>query len=176
MTSHTPNLVVVLGGMGHHILDLPQHQIQSLSKTVFASQVLYALVLGFIKLSIAMNFQRVFFTRNFRFAAYVAMGCTVAWMIQTILVGLLICQPIQLNWDPRARGTCGSQTAAFTSVGVVDIITDAVLLLLPVKPLSSLRIKPAQKIALAVIFSGGFMCVPSCFQSARVSKQRLICL
>ena len=153
--------MAILGGIGHHILELPPQQIQALSKTVFASQVLYALVLGFIKLSIVLNFQRVFFTRRFRFAAYIAIGCTVAWMIQTILVGLLICQPVQLNWDPRARGTCGNQTAAFTSVSVVDIATDLLLLLLPVKPLSSLRIKHAQKIALAVIFSGGFMCVAS---------------
>jgi signal transduction histidine kinase len=149
--------VVVLGGLGYHIAQLQLLHIERFSQTVFIAQILYALVLGFAKLSIATNFQRVFFTRGFRMAAYASMALSIAWMLQTILIGLLICQPINLNWSPTARGSCGDQTAAFTSVSVVDIITDVVLLVLPIRPLMELRVKKAQRVALAVIFSGGFM-------------------
>ncbi|KAI1288783.1 hypothetical protein F5Y03DRAFT_379156 [Xylaria venustula] len=101
-------ILVVVGGAGQHITQLQPLQVEQFSQAVFAYQVLYAFCLGFTKLSIARNLQRIFFTRQFRKATFLVMGVTVVWMLQTILIGLLICQPIQLNWDPTARGTCGN--------------------------------------------------------------------
>ncbi|KAI0533790.1 GPCR, PTH11-type [Xylaria digitata] len=152
-------ILVVVGGAGQHITQLQPGQIEQFSQGVFAYQVLYAFCLGFTKLSIARNLQRIFFTRRFRTAAFVVMGVTVVWMLQTILIGLLICQPIQLNWDPAARGTCGNQTAGFVSVAVVDIFNDLMLLLLPLKPVLSLNIKPRHKIALVLVFSAGLVTI-----------------
>ncbi|KAI0380855.1 GPCR, PTH11-type [Hypomontagnella monticulosa] len=151
--------MAVIGGVGYHITQLQPFHIERFSKTVFVSQVTYAFILGFIKLSIARNFQRIFFTREFRIVGYITIGISIAWTIQTILIGVLICQPVELNWDPHARGSCGNQNAAFTSVAAVDIVTDLMLLLLPLKPLMGLQMKTAQKIALALIFSGGFVTV-----------------
>ncbi|KAJ2985994.1 hypothetical protein NUW58_g5243 [Xylaria curta] len=79
------------------------------------------------------------------------------WILQTIFIGAFICQPIELNWDPGVRGSCGNENAAFVSVAAVDILTDLYLLLLPLKPLLSLQIDRTQKIALATIFTGGFV-------------------
>ncbi|KAF2963421.1 hypothetical protein GQX73_g10142 [Xylaria multiplex] len=152
-------ILVVVGGAGQHITHLQPGQIEQFSQGVFAYQVLYAFCLGFTKLSIARNLQRIFFTRRFRTASFVVMGVTVAWMVQTILIGLLICQPIQLNWDPTARGTCGNQTAGFVSVAVVDIFNDLMLLLLPLKPLLSLNIRSRHKIALVLVFSAGLITI-----------------
>ncbi|KAI0502780.1 hypothetical protein F5B22DRAFT_652745 [Xylaria bambusicola] len=151
--------MAVRGGLGYHIEQLQPFQIEIFSKTTFIAQLLYAVSLGFIKLSIARTFQRIFLTRSFRIAAYVAMGLTVAWVLQTIFIGALICQPVSLNWDPKARGHCGDEKAAFTSVSAVDIVTDIYLLLLPVRPLYHLQIGRTQKIYLALIFSGAFLTV-----------------
>ncbi|KAI1097509.1 hypothetical protein F4804DRAFT_327394 [Jackrogersella minutella] len=117
------------------------------------------LCLGFTKLSIARCFQRIFFTRAFCIAAYAVMVCTIAWSLQTILVGVLKCQPIELNWDPNARGTCGDQTIAFTSVAAVDIATDLMLIILPLKPLIALQIRTSHKIALCLIFGAGLITI-----------------
>ncbi|KAI1440322.1 hypothetical protein F5Y02DRAFT_403156 [Annulohypoxylon stygium] len=87
------------------------------------------------------------------------MLCIVAWTLQTILVGILICQPIELNWNPHARGTCGDQTIAFTSVAAVDIATDLMLMILPLKPLIALRIRTSHKIALCLIFCAGLITI-----------------
>ncbi|OTB12361.1 hypothetical protein K445DRAFT_25654 [Daldinia sp. EC12] len=150
-------LVAVLGGAGLHITQLEPSQLEQFSRIVFAAQVLYAVCLGLIKLSIARCLQRIFFTREFRIASYIVMGFSVAWTLQTILIGVLICQPVELNWDPTVRGTCGDQEAGFTSVAIVDIVTDLMLLLLPIKPLISLRIKTSHKVALLVIFGAGLI-------------------
>lgn len=156
---------MALGGAGLHITQLQPYQVEQFSQTVFAAQVLYALCLGFTKLSIARCLQRIFFTRAFCIIAYAIMLCIVAWTLQTILVGILICQPIELNWNPHARGTCGDQTIAFTSVAAVDIATDLMLMILPLKPLIALRIRTSHKIALCLIFCAGLMYVVSLFLS-----------
>ena len=80
-------------------------------------------------------------------------------MLQTVLTGILICQPITMNWDPTARGRCGDETIAFAVVSVVDIATDLVVLVLPLKPLWGLQIKLSYKIALACVFGAGLVYV-----------------
>lgn len=129
----------------------------SFSKTVFIGQVLYAIILGCVKISISLNFQRIFFTRSFRLAANCVIAFTLLWMLQTIFTGVFICHPVQVNWNPAVRGNCGNQTLAFTFVSVVDMITDLCLLALPIRPLLALRMRTSQKIALGSIFTGGFV-------------------
>lgn len=92
--------VAFLGGAGLHVTQLELNQLDRFSRFVFAAQVLYAVFLGLIKLSIARCLQRIFFIRNFRIAAYVVMGFSVVWTLQAILIAVLICQPVYLNWDP----------------------------------------------------------------------------
>lgn len=159
--AYTVNTIymAVRGGVGYHIEQLQPFQIELFSKTTFIAMILYAIALGFIKLSIARTFQRIYFTKKFKIAAYIGMGFVASWVIQTILIGALICQPVQLNWDPRVRGHCGNQKAAFTSVSAVDILTDLYLLVLPMRPLYYLQVSRTQKIYLALIFSGAFVTV-----------------
>ncbi|KAI0809842.1 hypothetical protein GGR55DRAFT_679072 [Xylaria sp. FL0064] len=151
--------VAIRGGVGYHIEQLQPFQIQLFSKTTFIAMILYAVALGFIKLSIARTFQRIYFTHKFKIAAYIGMGLVASWVLQTIFIGALICEPVQLNWDPHVRGHCGNQQAAFTSVSAVDILTDIYLLLLPMRPLYRLKVSTTQKIYLALIFSGAFVTV-----------------
>ncbi|KAI2778414.1 hypothetical protein F4815DRAFT_477634 [Daldinia loculata] len=152
-------LLAFLGGAGLHVTQLEPNQLDRLSRFVFAAQVLYAVCLGLIKLSIARCLQRIFFIRNFRIAAYVVMGFSVVWTLQAILIAVLICQPVYLNWDPTVRKTCGNQTVGFTSVAIVDIVSDLMLIVLPLKPLVALRINTLHKAALLLIFGAGFITI-----------------
>ncbi|KAI0474344.1 GPCR, PTH11-type [Xylaria cf. heliscus] len=151
--------MAIHGGIGYHIEQLQPFQVEIFSKTTFIAQILYAVGLGFIKLSIARTFQRIYFTHKFKIAAYIGMGAVVAWVLQTVFIGSLICQPVELNWNPDVRGHCGNEKAAFTSVSAVDILTDIYLLLLPMRPLYYLQISRIQKIYLGLIFSGAFLTV-----------------
>ncbi len=149
--------MVVFGGAGHHFRDLHPRHIIRFSQTVFAAQVLYALTLGFTKMSITWMIKRIFFEQSNVYFAYIVMALSFGWMMQTILTGLLICQPMTLNWDPMARGHCGNQTFAFAGVSIVDIITDILIFAMPLKMLWGLRVKGVYKIALAFMFGAGIM-------------------
>lgn len=75
--------------------------------------------------------KRIFFTQSYGWIAYLIISFNVAWMLQNILTGILICRPVAMNWDPTARGQCGNQTLAFAAVGIVDIVTDMAIIILP---------------------------------------------
>ena len=129
------------------------------SQTAFAAQVLYALTLGFTKMSITWMIKRIFFEHSYVYIAYLIMALNFGWMLQTILTGLLICRPMTLNWDPTARGHCGNQTLAFAAVSIVDIITDILIFAMPLKMLWGLQMKRVYKIALGCMFGAGIMSV-----------------
>jgi hypothetical protein len=129
------------------------------SQAAFAAQVLYALTLGFTKMSITWMIKRIFFERSYVYIAYLIMAFNVCWMLQTVLTGVLICRPITLNWVSTARGHCGNQTLAFAAVSIVDIITDLLILAMPLKMLWGLQMKRVYKIALGCMFGAGIMSV-----------------
>ena len=103
---------------------------------------------------------RIFFLTPYRVGAYIAMGLAISWSLTTILIGFLICRPIIALWDPTTQGShCGVQSAAFASAGIVDVITDGIILLLPIPMVWQLQIPRVNKIGVACIFGLGIMYV-----------------
>lgn len=81
------------------------------------------------------------------------------WLVQTLLIGFLICRPVQKNWDPTAPGVCGSRVAGYTSVSVVNVIIDCLMLILPLPMVFNLQVKNGYKIGLFSIFSIGIVTI-----------------
>ncbi|EGR46303.1 GPCR, PTH11-type [Trichoderma reesei QM6a] len=152
-------LMVVYGGLGNHLRQLQPIQILRYSQILFANQVLYASALGFTKTSLALMLKRIFFTQSYSWVAYCVIALNASWVIQTILTGILICQPVTMNWDPTARGHCGNQTLAFAAVSIVDIITDLAIMILPLQMVSKLHMKRTYKVALMGVFGLGFVTI-----------------
>lgn len=149
--------MVVLGGAGYH-----ERQLQLISagrylKASFASQLLYAISLGFAKNSIVVMLKRIFFTQSYAWIANLIMGLNVVWMLQTILTSLLICQPINVNWDPTVQGHCGNGRIAYALFSVFDIITDVAIVILPLRLLARLQMEKIYKIALIGVFAFGLV-------------------
>jgi hypothetical protein len=98
---------------------------------------------------------RIFSVKTFRITGYIVLALCVAWSIMTILIAFLLCRPLGYNWNllPTA-GHCGNQLHAYAAVGITDIITDAMILVLPMPMIYGLHLPKANKIALA-----GLMCL-----------------
>lgn len=150
--------MVVLGGVGNHIWDLTAQQLEMYAKLSFVQQFFYALVVGLVKLSVTWNIKRIFeIQRGVAIAAYVTLACSTAWILQTMLVPIVLCQPISMNWAPSEGGHCGNSLVAYTSIIVVDILTDLMVLILPIPSLLKLQIANAYKIPLFAIFGAVLM-------------------
>lgn len=80
----------------------------------------------------------------------------------TVLIGILICQPVAMNWNQLTPGgRCGNQNAAFSAVGYIDLLSDLIILVLPIPIVLKLQLPMANKIGLSAIFGAGILCVNS---------------
>ncbi|KAI0536193.1 hypothetical protein GGR58DRAFT_403915 [Xylaria digitata] len=128
-----------------------------LVQSIFALQILYPLAVGFVKISITAIFMRIFPSRKFRLACIVVISLSTAWMLRTILVDLLVCNPPEKNWNSDAPRYCGNQTATFVAVGVMDATNEICLFVLPLPMLFKLHLSRRYRVTLACAFSTGVM-------------------
>ncbi|OCL15437.1 hypothetical protein AOQ84DRAFT_384022 [Glonium stellatum] len=151
-------LMVFVGGFGHHLTELRPYHVERCLKLGLGSQFLFAFAVGLVKLSICLMLSRIFFVHLLKIAARVAMGFAVVWAVVTILIGFLICQPLSMNWNPATPGGhCGDEDLAFAAGGLVDVLSDLFILILPIPMVIKLRVPQANKIGLVCIFGAGIL-------------------
>jgi hypothetical protein len=101
---------------------------------------------------------RIFEKPFFILIARVLVALSCSWMGTGILLGFLICHPVEANWNPMLYGAqCGDQTMTFAAVGAADVITDLLILLVPIPILMKLRLPRRNKIGLLAIFCMGIL-------------------
>ena len=86
-------------------------------------------------------------------ALIVALGC--GWILEAVL----ICRPLDKDWDPHLHGVCGSNDNGVLVGGILNVITDFTMITLPMPMIWRLQMAPQRKVALTVIFGLGFMYV-----------------
>ncbi|EAQ83571.1 hypothetical protein CHGG_09975 [Chaetomium globosum CBS 148.51] len=113
----------------------------------------------FIKLSILSFFLRFSVDRAFRMAVYIVMFISVGYSVPQILLFLYVCTPIGSYWDWSIPGTCINQQAIFDAGNTLNMITDFMILLLPIWMLRPMRAPLTKKIGvLLILMAGGFVC------------------
>ncbi|GKT91147.1 integral membrane protein [Colletotrichum tofieldiae] len=128
-----------------------------------AQQILWAISLSLCKIAILLLYSKIFTTRMMILAARTLAGFTMMWTVVTVLIAFFICRPLSDNWllDLKNRN-CGNQPAADGTMGVLNMITDIAVLVMPISHLWKLRLEMYKKIALIVTFSlGVFTCIVS---------------
>ncbi|KAI1081868.1 hypothetical protein F5B20DRAFT_578648 [Whalleya microplaca] len=147
-------------GAGHPTTSLTKSQFSRFQQTLLARQVLYAIDIGLVKFSICVLLMRIFVNRGFRLAAICIMVLSGLWMVSTVLVGLLMCRPIQANWDPEIPGAiCGKPGIAYMFIAVVNVFLEICLLILPIPMLWKLQLARRDKFGLTCVFASGLLYV-----------------
>ncbi|KAF4454279.1 integral membrane [Fusarium albosuccineum] len=140
---------------------LHQTHINHYLRIALATQVLYAACLGFIKLSIVIMIQRIFRTAGkwFRLATWMAASICVCWMLYTMLIGFLICLPVQSAWGAAVPERCGNHITAYAAVAIIDIVSEVIIVLLPMKLVYDLQMNKAHKIGLVSVLGAGIVTI-----------------
>lgn len=122
-------------------------------------QVFYGTTLGLIKISICLFLARIFSANNnFRVWAYTVIAFIAAWSVMVVLTAFVLCQPVAFNWDNTIPGgKCANQPAAFLAIGVLDLLVDLMVLVLPLPMIWNLQLPLGNKIALFAIFGVGIL-------------------
>lgn len=116
---------------------------------------IWGVAISGVKISILLLYISIFRRKTFIRCCYAMIALQVIWCIGVILASLLLCQPIQLNWDATAKGHCGSKEGAYLSLHITNLIFDVMVGLLPIPVLWTLQLKLRRKISLSCMFALG---------------------
>ena len=76
------------------------------------------------------------------------------WGILAFTVTWAFCKPIAYGWDPTIPGGhCANRDAGLLLAGIIDAITDLIILILPMPVIWRLQIPRSKQVSLVIIFS-----------------------
>ncbi|KAK4150068.1 hypothetical protein C8A00DRAFT_37347 [Chaetomidium leptoderma] len=156
-------LSITEGGIGRHLAVLMMDDPNVLSKTMlymYIGEILFFTTLALIKWSVLAMFYRIFPTRFMKWGYIILGSMTAAWWIAVMLVTIFQCTPVHKMWDLAAEGTCINANVFYISTnGVPNIVTDVMILVLPMWEVYKLHVSRSQKIAIACSFLLGWIVV-----------------
>lgn len=129
-------------------------------QAVYVTMVMYGPTAYLTKLSILWIMTRVF--NPYRKAVifiYVFLGTMLAYYIPAVIVKIRICKPIATFWDPSGTkgGSCLDQTAIILADAVVSVVSDLIVLILPLPLTLSLQMSWQRKMrVMGILCAGGF--------------------
>jgi hypothetical protein len=120
--------------------------------------VAYCLAAALPKLAIADIYLGIFVERWSRWTTYATALVIVVNAIVNIPTTIWQCRPIAYLWDPSiSGGHCNNIPVHFLYAGLPNIVTDVVMLLVPIPMIAKLRVSRKMKVGVAVTFLTGSM-------------------
>ncbi|KAI9799628.1 MAG: hypothetical protein M1833_003943 [Piccolia ochrophora] len=155
-------LLWTIGKEGRHFSELSPQEMTTWFKLFLAIQVSYASTIAAVKISILLFLKRIFITPSFRIATNIVGAIVVAWWIAMEVTNFASCRPLEVYWNRMLPGKCIDELAFFHANAISNVITDFVILVLPLPEVWKLQIPLGKKIALSAIFMlGSFVCITS---------------
>lgn len=116
-------------------------------------------------------YYRLFGTKgSFRIAICITGAIVWGWAISIVLESFLLCSPVEFNWNPTLpSGKCGNRNVAFVMAGVLNMVTDLMVMALPLPYIWGLQLPLGRKIGLTLVFCLGLLYA----QSSNISQRSL---
>jgi hypothetical protein len=154
-------VLVFLGGFGFHGYEIIQRfgmdTLVLFLKGILAFPIIWNITVCLSKLSVLFMYMTVISVRKMIIACRIVGFVIILWNLGGVLGALLLCRPFALNWDKTLEGTCGDNRLFYMWLGAINVVAEAVVLLLPVPFLYQLQLKRAKKIIVIGLFSIGWM-------------------
>jgi hypothetical protein len=115
-----------------------------------------------IKFSILAMYRRVFtISRGFNRALIIVGLIVLGWMISVTIAQIFTCAPIEGAWDPMKAKHCIDQKKFYYGNAISNVITDVMLLAMPLPIVWKLNMSIKKKINVTLVFIlGGLYVVP----------------
>jgi hypothetical protein len=147
-------------GMRHHVSELPVANLTFIAKQLVAYQAVYYAAMSSVKLSYLWFYLRIFPQEAFRKWVWICMGLVGGYWLGSMLQIFLICTPFAMNWNPMIPGGhCASYNVAFVTIGIFNMLTDLIIMFLPIPFIRKLQMAIGTKLGLVAIFGIGLLCV-----------------
>ncbi|EAW12405.1 putative integral membrane protein Pth11-like [Aspergillus clavatus NRRL 1] len=149
--------ILLFNGLGSHITMIPQKNLEVYLKIGWSNSFVYTGCILFIKLSILALYKRLFSIPRMIIAANLIAAFVILWALGVFMVGALFCLPVQKFWKPELEGTCIDSAKFYYGQQIPNILTDVVLLIMPIKVVWALQISKTQKLLLSGVFVVGIL-------------------
>ncbi|KAK9778499.1 putative Integral membrane protein [Seiridium cardinale] len=154
------NMVCAWYGAGVHINKIPPSNYVYLLQSNYANRLLYVFAICLVKLSILVFYLRVDPRKWTRWTVYFIMANVIGLNIATAAICIFQCWLPSKYWDVMGTqaGWCLGSTERqifFEANGILNIIQDIAIYLLPVPMLWNLQVSKRQKVALVSLFCAG---------------------
>ncbi|KAK3503922.1 hypothetical protein B0T13DRAFT_144478 [Neurospora crassa] len=128
-------------------------------KLLVSYELIFATCISTVKLSVMFFYLRVFVNDSLRTATKIAMTFVLLWSTGNILQVFLICRPFRAAYDPMSApdAVCGSQKASFIAIGAFNVVTDVVILTLPLPTVWGLKMSWTARAGLTGVFLIGLL-------------------
>ncbi|KAJ5623281.1 hypothetical protein N7490_011886 [Penicillium lividum] len=148
-------------GLGVPRPELSDNVVMNQLHFLWLSVPFYNLTLILSKLSALFLFVRIFRTRCFLLATYITMAFLIIAGLWMVISGFVFCIPISDFWHfgPEHAKHCLPQGPVWYSNAAMQILTDVILLVLPMPALATLHLPRQQKVGIFVVFSVGIFVI-----------------
>lgn len=120
---------------------------------VITSAILYLVCQALAKCSLLLFYHRMSRLRWFMVLSTVTMFFVIGYTVSVILALIFACKPIAKAWDATITGgSCINRGGLYLTIAITNIITDLILLILPIPLVWRLQMPRIQKLGLIVIF------------------------
>ncbi|POS72414.1 CFEM domain-containing protein [Diaporthe helianthi] len=156
--AYTTVMGIKVNFLGYHVKDIPLDQMDPVlgAKYNYATQLLYNPILALVKNGMLLFFLRVGGSidklRRFILAIIVL---NTLMMVSIFLIDLLQCLPIEKTFYPNSPGTCINVGDFFIGTAAAAILTDILVMIIPVWITWNLKMKMRKKLAVIFLLSMG---------------------
>jgi len=162
--------LAIENGYGMHKVDLSKTELRTALRFFFIAQTPYKVAVCANKLSVCLLYLRIFVTNSFRVACYIVIAIIVAWSIGGVGATIWQCVPIAGSWDKTIDAVCIDKSKFWVAYAVMNILTDVLVLALPIPPVLALKLNRRDKVLICGTFMlGGFVTVTSILRTTSVS-------
>jgi hypothetical protein len=152
-------------GLGKHVWTVEEEDLVPYFKAFYASIIIYNQGTNLVKISILVQYKRLFVGDRMQCFCNVSLSFLSAWAVTLTFLLSLSCLPVQKNWYLDMDGYCVDKMPVWYTLAMVNIVTDIALLVAPMPVIRSLHLPPRQKLMLSLVFLLGVLCVnlhPKC--------------
>ncbi|KAH8779056.1 integral membrane protein [Hyaloscypha finlandica] len=143
-------------GGGHHIWEVTEEAFVKYQKVQYADAILYGPTAYLTKVTLLLILARTL-TPYKRIMALIwgSMGAMLAFYIFVAILKIRICTPIDLFWDPNVQGSCWNEHLILIADTVMSVVSDLVILALPMPLLWSMQMPVKKKLGIAALLGAG---------------------
>jgi len=152
-------------GVGRHTLAVvieDVHKVKALGiDSLLVAPILYTLAIFLSKSAILNLFLHIFTMGVARKLTYAVYLTVILQTIAFIFAAIFQCSPISLLWTTTTRGNCINTQALFMYSSIPNIITDLVMLVLPLPTIWNLKAATHVKVGVTLTLLTASVCVPT---------------